>query len=63
MEKSSIFFNRNVRNAYRECVIAELQGMRQVLQSKYLGLSLAIGRSKRQMFDFIRKKTIARLKR
>lgn len=35
-----------------------LRGMQQVSQSKYLGLPLVIGRSKRQVFDFIRQKTI-----
>ncbi|XP_071924161.1 uncharacterized mitochondrial protein AtMg00310-like [Coffea arabica] len=43
-------------------VMRELQGMKQVQQSRYLGLPLVIGRSKRQTFDFIKQKTIDRLK-
>ncbi|XP_027152203.1 uncharacterized protein LOC113752281 [Coffea eugenioides] len=62
VEKSSLFFSRNVSNRQREGVMRELQGIKQVLQSKYLGLPLVIRRSKRQVFDFIRQKTIARLK-
>ena len=61
IEKSSIFFSRNVKEVHKRRVLAELQGMRQVLQSKYLGLPLVIGRSKRQVFEFIRQKTTARL--
>lgn len=60
VEKSSIFFSRNVKEVQKG-VLAELQGMRQVLQSTYLGLPLVIGRSKRQVFDFIRQKATARL--
>nr|XP_027077070.1 uncharacterized protein LOC113700836 [Coffea arabica] len=61
-EKSSLFFSKNVKDRQREGVMKELQGMQQVLQSKYLGLPLVIGRSKRQVFGFIRQKTITRLK-
>ena len=43
-------------------VIKELQEIRRVVQSKYLGLPLVIGRSKRQVFDFIKQKMITRLK-
>ncbi|XP_027096149.2 uncharacterized protein [Coffea arabica] len=62
VEKSSLFFSRNVSNRQREWVMRELQGIKEVLQSKYLGLPLVIRRFKRQVFDFIRQKTIARLK-
>ena len=61
-EKSSCFFSRNVAVGKRTEVLNELQGMRQVEQSRYLGLPLVIGRSKRQVFDFIRQKTIMKLK-
>ncbi|XP_071928203.1 uncharacterized protein [Coffea arabica] len=47
VEKSSLFFSRNMSNRQREGVMRELQGIK---------------RSKRQVFDFIRQKTIARLK-
>ena len=62
MEKSSLMFSGNVSHRQINGVMRELQGMRRVVQSKYLGLPLVIGRSKRQVLDFIRQKTIARLK-
>nr|XP_027120601.1 uncharacterized protein LOC113737596 [Coffea arabica] len=62
MEKSSLFFSRTVGQRQKMEVMNVLQEMQQVSQSKYLELPLVIGRSKRQVFDFIRQKTIARLK-
>ena len=47
---------------HKKGVIRELQGMKQVEQSRYLGLPLVIGRSKKQTFEFIRHKTLDRLK-
>ncbi|XP_027086455.2 uncharacterized protein [Coffea arabica] len=60
-EKSSIFFSKNVKGRRKEEVLKELEGMREVHQSKYLGLPMVIGRSKRQVFEFIRQKAIKRI--
>ena len=61
IEKSSLFFSRNVMSRHKAGVMRELQGMKQVQQSRDLGLPLVIGRSKRQTFDFIKQKTVGRL--
>ncbi|XP_071912962.1 uncharacterized protein [Coffea arabica] len=61
MEKSSLFFSRNVVHRYKAGVLRELQGMKEAQQSRYLGLPLVIGRSKRQTFDFVKQKTLGRL--
>nr|XP_027090307.1 uncharacterized protein LOC113711341 [Coffea arabica] len=60
-EKSSIFISKNVKGRRKEEVLKELEGMREVHQSKYLGLPMVIGRSKRQVFEFIRQKAVKRL--
>ncbi|XP_027158016.1 uncharacterized protein LOC113759637 [Coffea eugenioides] len=61
VEKSSLFFSRNVGSRMKEGVMRKLQGMRLAQHSKYLGLPLPIGRSKRQAFEFIRNKAMERL--
>ena len=60
-DKSSIFFSKNVKGRKRVEVLKELEGMKEVNQIKYLGLPMVIGRSKRQVFDFIRQKTVKKL--
>lgn len=57
-EKSSIFFSKNVAEKEWKEVLEELKGMNDVKQSKYLGLPLVIGRSKSQVFDFIKTKVV-----
>nr|XP_027087685.1 uncharacterized protein LOC113709127 isoform X1 [Coffea arabica] len=61
-EKSLVFFSRNVNERQKEEVLQSLEGMQHVQQSKYLGLPLVVGRSKRQVFDFVRQRTVNRLK-
>ncbi|XP_071933651.1 uncharacterized protein [Coffea arabica] len=61
VEKSSLFFSRNVGSRMKKGVMRKLQGMRLAQHSKYLGLPLPIGRSKRQAFEFIRNKAMERL--
>nr|XP_027122107.1 uncharacterized protein LOC113739060 [Coffea arabica] len=43
-------------------ILRILGGMQQVRQSKYLGLPMVIGRSKRQVFNYIKEKVLRRLK-
>ncbi|XP_027101522.1 uncharacterized protein [Coffea arabica] len=57
-DKSSIFFSKNVKGRKNEEVLKELEGMREVHQSKYLRFPMIIRRSKRQVFEFIRQKTV-----
>lgn len=57
-EKSSGFFSTNVDEEQRREVLLKLGGMTEAKQSKYLGLPLVIGRSKFQVFDYIREKTV-----
>ncbi|XP_027102977.1 uncharacterized protein [Coffea arabica] len=62
VEKSSLFFSRNIGSSrLKEGVMRKLQGMRLAQHSKYLGLPLPIGRSKRQAVEFIRNKAMERL--
>ena len=42
-------------------ILEKLGGMKESRQSKYLGLPLVIGRTKNQVFDFIREKVTKRL--
>lgn len=60
-EKSSVFFSKNVAEAERRNILENLKGMKEVKQSKYLGLPLVIGRSKSQVFDSIKAKVIDRV--
>ena len=62
MEKSSVFFNKNVKEKQKEKVLKELKGMKQIKQSRYFGLPIVISRSKQQVFNFIREKIMNRLK-
>ncbi|XP_027148760.1 uncharacterized protein LOC113749274 [Coffea eugenioides] len=54
IEKSSVFFSKNTEASCIGEVLDELGGMKHVRQSKYLGLPILIGRSKAQVFSYIR---------
>ena len=62
-KKSSVFFNKNVQERERLKVLEKLGEMKAVKQSRYLGLPLVIGRSKTQVFDFVKEKVISRISR
>lgn len=61
IEKSSLFFSKNIGCRLKDGIMRELMGMRLATHSRYLGLPLPIGRSKRHAFEFIRNKTLERL--
>ena len=54
LDKSSVFFSKNVNLATKEDVCTELGGIQPVSQGKYLGLAMVISRSKGQLFGYIK---------
>ena len=52
--KSSVFFSKNVGKDHKNMMLQKLNHMRIVTQSKYLGLPMVIGRSKLQVFQYIK---------
>ena len=48
-------------NEKRQEVLSVMQHMKEAKQSKYLGLPMVIGRSKRQVFDYVRERVISRI--
>ncbi|XP_027166934.1 uncharacterized protein LOC113766966 [Coffea eugenioides] len=53
-EKSAVYFSRNTPSHVREEVCHELGNMREAGSGRYLGLPMAIGRSKNQVFRYIK---------
>ncbi|XP_071939003.1 uncharacterized mitochondrial protein AtMg00310-like [Coffea arabica] len=56
MEKSSVFFSRNVERQAQIEICRSLQGVKVVKQGKYLGLPMIITKTNEQIFGFIRDK-------
>nr|XP_027071881.1 uncharacterized protein LOC113696703 [Coffea arabica] len=54
LDKSSVFFSKNVTEATKEGVCAELGSIQPVSQGKYLGLPMVITRTKKQLFGYIK---------
>lgn len=54
MDKSAVFFSKNMSQTVREEICQVMGSMQQVSQGKYLGLPMIITRSKEQVFGFIR---------
>ena len=55
-EKSAIFFSANTNKELRKDICAEMGNMKEAASGKYLGLPLLIGRSKQQVFRYIKHK-------
>nr|XP_027124351.1 uncharacterized protein LOC113741063 [Coffea arabica] len=55
LEKSSVFFSKNMAMEQRQDVCSSLGGMTEMKQGKYLGLPMVISRTKEQIFGFIKK--------
>ncbi|CAA0822586.1 Unknown protein, partial [Striga hermonthica] len=53
LQKSGIFFSRNTPSNLRDSICNVLQGIVPHRSTRYLGLPLGIGRSKKEAFDFI----------
>ena len=56
MEKSSLFFSRNVEMNEQRDICSSLESIQVVKQGKYLGLPMVVTRTKHQIFGFIRDK-------
>ena len=61
-DKSSIFFGKNIKGESKNRILEMLGGMKEIKQSKYLGLPRVIGRSNKQVFIYIKEKIINKLK-
>ncbi|XP_027177900.1 uncharacterized protein LOC113777055 [Coffea eugenioides] len=60
-EKSSIFFSKNDPVGERLKMLERVRVMKELKQSRYLGLPLVIGRSKTQVFNFVKEKVVSRI--
>lgn len=54
LDKSAVFFSKNTSEANRRAICGVLNGIVEQRSSKYLGLPMVIGRSKKQVFSFIK---------
>nr|XP_027095950.1 uncharacterized protein LOC113715848 [Coffea arabica] len=54
LDKSSVFFSKNMSMEQRKDVCNSMGGMAEIKQEKYLGLPMVIFRSKDQIFGFIK---------
>ncbi|XP_027076988.1 uncharacterized protein [Coffea arabica] len=54
LDKSSVFFSKNMSMEQRKEVCSSLGGMVEMKQGKYLGLTMVISRTKDQIFGFIK---------
>ncbi|XP_071909589.1 uncharacterized protein [Coffea arabica] len=55
-EKSAMIFSGNTLNQDRKEIGEELGNMTEAISGKYLGLPMAIGKSKRQVFEYVKRK-------
>ncbi|CAA0810879.1 Uncharacterized mitochondrial protein AtMg01250, partial [Striga hermonthica] len=61
MHKSSIFFSKNTPQHIKSNTVSILNGISIVHSTKYLGLPLGLGRSKKDIFSFVTNKVNQRL--
>nr|XP_027083472.1 uncharacterized protein LOC113705760 [Coffea arabica] len=62
IDKCSIFHSKNTSEGCRNEILSTLGAMNQVKQSKYLSLPMVIGRTNRQVFNYIREKVSNKLR-
>ena len=55
-EQLAMIFSRNTLNQDRKEIGEELGNMTEAISGKYLGLPMAIGKSKRQVFEYVKRK-------
>lgn len=55
-DKSSVFFSKNAPKSVKIAIINQLGGMKCEKQSKYLGLPMLIGKTKCQIFRYIKER-------
>ncbi|KAL3812349.1 hypothetical protein ACJIZ3_013617 [Penstemon smallii] len=60
-DKSSVVFTRDTREEDIASILGYLPIRRELKHGKYLGLPLVVGRSKREVFDYIRERVWSRL--
>lgn len=56
LEKSSLFFSKNLEDAEKKEICSIMQGIQVATQGKYLGLPMVVTRSKDQVFGFIKER-------
>ncbi|XP_027181708.1 uncharacterized protein LOC113780088 [Coffea eugenioides] len=61
LEKSAVFFSRNMSSKQKEEICQAMGGMAEAKQGKYLGLPMVISRTKDQIFGFIKENIKRRL--
>ncbi|XP_071932935.1 uncharacterized protein [Coffea arabica] len=61
-EKSAVYFSRNIPKTRRAEIYQELESLKEATNGRYLGLPMAIGRTKNQVFGYIKSAVIKRLK-
>ena len=54
LEKSSVIFNKNIKNDQKKKICEILGGIQAVSQGKYLGLPMVVTRTKDYIFGFIK---------
>nr|XP_027067776.1 uncharacterized protein LOC113693433 [Coffea arabica] len=54
LEKSSVFFSKNMSNAKQDDICKKLGKIQKVSQGKYLGLPIVVTRTKEQVFVFVK---------
>nr|XP_027100870.1 uncharacterized protein LOC113719906 [Coffea arabica] len=54
LDKSAVFFSKNVVSEKKGEICQALGGMREATQGKYLGLPMVVSRTKEQIFGFVR---------
>lgn len=62
LDKSSIFFSRNTKKEQKEAICEVLPGVTMQDHSKYLGLPLVLGRSKKSIFSYIKERVTKKIK-
>ena len=54
LEKSSVFFSKNMSSVKQDDICKELGKIQKVSQGKYLGLPMVVTRTKEQVFGFVK---------
>ncbi|XP_071939954.1 uncharacterized protein [Coffea arabica] len=60
-EKSALFFSKNTKERMKHEISEGLDNMKEAVNGTYLGLPMAIGRSKAQVFGFVKNKISSKL--
>ncbi|XP_027166343.1 uncharacterized protein LOC113766338 [Coffea eugenioides] len=60
-EKSTLFFSKNTKERIKQAISEGLDNMKEAVNGTYLGLPMAIGRSKAQVFAFVKNKISSKL--